>query len=468
MSLSVQVRLRHGRYDAGGTRPSGPEWPPHPTRVFCALVASAVDRADWDGLRWLESADAPEVWAAQGLALAGRADSYVVTNATDREGGSQFWPGRTNGFRSRSFITPDCDRFAIVWPSAEPAPEIVAVLRRLARRVPYVGRSTSPAEVTVTCSLPDGPASWSRLVPTRLGDTSAVGELRIPYRGYTDALQQAYDQGVPAYHASRPPVAYAELAPAPASPVSPAVGPWEDLIVWGWQRPMTPISGDQIVQVATAFRKAVLSRVADPIPAQVSGHGADGRAHAGFFALPDVGHEHADGHLIGLALAIPRDLPADEWKQLVRGVAGGRLASVRVWRDRDLRLTREAGLRGLQPEWWTGGLGGARDWVTVTPVVCDGRLRERRTLGDLVRRSLRIAGFPDPGPDGVEVSPAPLTAGAVLRPRAGTLPAGRPRWPQTHARVRFPQPVTGPVAAGALRYLGLGLFIPDRSRSWEH
>jgi CRISPR-associated protein Csb2 len=462
MALSVEVRLRHGRYDAGGARPDEPEWPPHPARVFCALVASADGPLDWDALRWLESAGSPEVWTPPGPARAGRVNSYVVTNATEQKGGSQFWPGRTNGFRSRSFVTPGCDRFAIVWPSAGPAPEILAALGRLARRVPYVGRSTSAAEVTVSDALPDGRMPWSRLVPTGLGDPAVAGELRVPYQGYADALRHAYDEGVPAHQMSRPPVAYAEPTPEPAPPAAPDAGPWEDLIVWGWQQPAGPVSGDQAVRVTAAFRKAVLSLVADPIPAQVSGHGADGQAHAGFFALPDVGHEHADGHLLGLALAIPRDLPSEEWKQLVRGVAGGRLTAVRVWRDRDLRLTSETRLRGLRPDTWTAAPGGARDWVTATPLMCDGRLRERRTLADLVRRSLRKAGFPDPGPDGVEVSPAPLIAGAIWRPRAGTLPKDRPRWPLTHARVRFPQPVTGPVAAGALRYLGLGLFLPDR------
>ena len=461
MAFSVQVRLRHGRYDAGGTRPSEPEWPPHPARVFCALVASAAGPLDWEGLRWLESGEPPQVWTPADQAGHGRADSYVVTNMVVKDGGSQSWPGRTNGHRSRSFTAPGRDTFAFVWPSAQPAPDVLAALAGLARRVPYVGRSTSVAEVTVAASLPCE-APWSRLVPTRLGDTAAVGELRVPYRGYTDALRQAYDEGAPAHQAARS-VAYAELTPPPA-PAPRSGGPWEDLIVWGWQQPTARISGDQAVHVAIAFRKAILSLVADPVPAQVCGHGADGRTHAGFFALPDAGHDHADGHLLGLALAIPRDLPAEEWKRLVQGVAGGRLTQVRAWRDRPLRLVQGSELRGLRRERWTAGPGGCRTWTTVTPVICDGRLRRGRSLGDLVRRSLRIAGFPDPGPGGVEVSPAPLSTGAVWRPRRGTLPAGRPDRPLTHARVRFPHPVTGPVAAGSLRYLGLGLFAPEREQ----
>jgi CRISPR-associated protein Csb2 len=461
MAFSVQVRLRHGRYDAGSARPSEPEWPPHPARVFCALVASAASPQDWDGLRWLENRDPPQVWAPAEQARHGRADGYVVTNMIVRGGGSQSWPGRTNGSRHRSFTTPPCDTFAIVWPAARPALDVLTALTRLARRVPYVGRSTSLAEVTVIADVPGDSPSWSRLVPTQLGDTAAVGELRVPYRGYTDALRHAYDQGARARQVPRS-VAYAESAPPPA-PASRIAGPWEDLLVWGWQQPTARISGDEAVHVAAAFRKAILSLVPDPIPAQVCGHGADGRAHAGFFALPDAGHDHADGHLLGLALAIPRDLPAGEWKQLVQAVAGGGLTHIRVWRDWPLRVVQGSERNGLRRERWTASPCGARTWTTVTPLACDGRLRRGRSLNDLVRRSLRIAGFPDPGPDGVEVSPAPLSTGAVWRPRRGTLPAGRPDWPLTHARVQFPHPVTGPVAAGSQRYLGLGLFTPERA-----
>jgi CRISPR-associated protein Csb2 len=45
--LSILVRLRHGRYDAATLRPSIPERPPHPARLFSALVVSSTTEADW-------------------------------------------------------------------------------------------------------------------------------------------------------------------------------------------------------------------------------------------------------------------------------------------------------------------------------------------------------------------------------------------------------------------------------------
>ena len=65
MPLIITVRLRQGRYDAGGDRFSDPEWPPHPARVFCALAASCDGDDDpaWSALRWLEAQPPPEIRA---------------------------------------------------------------------------------------------------------------------------------------------------------------------------------------------------------------------------------------------------------------------------------------------------------------------------------------------------------------------------------------------------------------------
>ena len=102
MPLSIIVRLRHGRYDAASERPSQAEWPPHPARVFCALVASSADGAAGSALRWLESQPAPEIWADPLPSVyRGKEEGYVVRNATASKGGggSLSWPGRSSGKR---------------------------------------------------------------------------------------------------------------------------------------------------------------------------------------------------------------------------------------------------------------------------------------------------------------------------------------------------------------------------------
>lgn len=463
MPVSIIVRLRHGRYDAGGDRPSDAEWPPHPARVFCALAAAADEDSDWAALRWLEAQPAPEIWAdPPGRVRTGTASAWVVKNATDsRGGGNLTWPGRDNGLRTRAFTVPASAAFAIVWPQADPPAEALARLRELARLVPYLGRSTSPAEASICGNVPEDLTGLAVYEPARLGDPQADYQVRVPYPGYAQELQAAYLDGRRAWEAARTvPYALRQRQAVPednaGEPTGQSTeGPFEDLMVWALGRPAARISGDQAVTLAAALRNAVMSRIPDPIPAQVSGHGAPGRPHVGFLALPDVGHDHADGHILGVALAVPRDLPADDLSKLVRAVLIDPLTRLRLPGGRSLALQYGADRSGLQPSRWAAG---SREWVTATPLMLDGHLRPGRDEASEVARSLTIAGFPRPV--AVEVSAAPLTAGGVWRPRSGTLPVGRPNRRLVHARVTFAEPVTGPVLAGSMRYLGLGLFLP--------
>ena len=468
MPMSISVRLRHGRYDAGGDRPSDAEWPPHPARVFCALAAAASTDAAWAALRWLEAHPAPEIWADPADRVrTSRTAAYVVENAIDAGGGNQTWPGRDNGMRTRAFAVPATDTFTVAWPHADPPAGVIAELRALARAVPYVGRSTSLAEVSVGQSAPGDPGGRVVYEAVPPGDSRAAWQVRVPYLGYVDELQAAYDDGRRSWEVSRAvPYAVRQHRAAPAGGDDrpsgrSAASPFEDLMVWALARPIARISGGQVVALASALRKAVMSRIPDPIPAQLSGHGAPGQPHLGFLALPDVGHEHADGHILGVALAVPRDLPPADLTLLLRGVIMDPLAQLRMPGGSTLTLQYGADRYGLQPSRWEARSRGSREWVTATPLMLDGHLRRGRDEASEVARSLTIAGYPQPA--SVEVSAAPLTAGAVWRPRPGTMPTSRPQRRLLHARIRFAEPVIGPVLAGSMRYLGLGLFLPATS-----
>lgn len=470
MPLSLLVRLRGGSYDAGGDRPSESEWPPHPARVFCALAASAESDADWSALRWLEQQDPPQVWADPASRVhSERARAYVVQNAVREGGGNLMWPGRTNGLRTRAFVVPSRDVFAIVWPQADPSAETLSRLNFLAWKVPYIGRSTSSAQVSALNVLPPDMTEAAVYRPAEFGIRGQLWDLRIPYPGYTAALRGAYLDGRRSWEVarSRPYVATPEEhgGEGVAGETGVISGPFADMLIWGIERPAARVGGDLVVSLASALRRAVLSRVPDPVPGQVSGHTAPGRPHVAFLVLPDVAHRHADGHALGLALAVPREMPDQDLTILLRALLiGDGLAEVRFSAGRPLALGHGVDRAGLRASAWTSD-GGKYEWVTVTPMMLDGHTRRGRDVGSEVARSLVIAGYPEPTE--VEVSAAPLVAGGVWRPRKGSLPAGRPRRQMIHARVRFAQPVIGPVLAGSMRYLGLGLFRPAAGSSQQ-
>lgn len=121
-------------------------------------------------------------------------------------------------------------------------------------------------------------------------------------------------------------------------------------------------------------------------------------------------------------------------------------------------------------------------WSTVTPMILPGfddpkgwrrgsrngltaeeqrnRLErlDRRTL-DLIWRGFHQAGWTSDALHGAEVEYRPVGwfRGLDLAGRYEDLPPLK--FPRLHIRVSFPRPVHGPLAVGAGRYRGFGLFI---------
>lgn len=474
MTFLIEIDLLSGRYEAAADDRSMAEWPPHPARVYCALVASARQAEDHDALRWLESQSAPLVYAAR-RALSVRHSAYVVTNAVQKAGGSQFYPGRSSALRSRSAALTSSSRIRLVWPGAKPAATLVARLDRMARRVPYLGRSSGLA--TVACHVVDK----VRPEPELVGFEPAVGEmgdylLRVPFPGYLDGLVDQYRQDRPPWEVSRT-IGYrrqddemvlqeasvgAGILPVPTGEL-PSV--YTDVIVMEFER-FRP-DGSLAPMFTEALRRAVMAVTPDPLPAALHGHDAPGCPHVAFLALPDVGHAHASGRLLGMAVALP-ELPPDERRAIVRGVIGARRRGndhgdgdtrafhLSVPRIGEVVLTYRPGLVrpwALDPRRWRQG---SDRWVSVTPVVLDRYPRHGDIEAEIVRSCL-AAGLPEP--DDVMVSTGPLVTGGIrLRPRE--LPKQVRGRIYRHVDLRFPRRVAGPVLLGSGRYLGVGLLAP--------
>ncbi|MDA8061229.1 MAG: type I-U CRISPR-associated protein Csb2, partial [Actinomycetota bacterium] len=220
MALVVEIELLTGRYEAAGSADrEAAEWPPHPARVFCALVAGARSPEDHDALRWLEALPAPTVQAA-GASLAKLRSGYVVTNKIKEKGGSQFHPGRTNALRTRRSTVPASSSVRMVWGTAVPTSELVTTLDSLARRVPYIGRSSGVATLScrVTTNAEAGRPSdgLTRFEPAVEAGRSAYA-LRVPYVGYLDELIEQHTTGRPSWEVGRSvPYCPADATPAPA------------------------------------------------------------------------------------------------------------------------------------------------------------------------------------------------------------------------------------------------------------
>jgi len=474
VSLVVEIELLTGRYEAAGADDrDAAEWPPHPARVFCALLAGAREPSEREALRWLEALPPPVVQAAGDSVVEVRS-SYVVTNKVKKTGGSQFHAGRENALRSRRSAIPTSSHVRMVWDRATPAPEVVASLDRLARRVPYIGRSSGVA--TLACRVtaeseasfrPDGLVSFE---PADDAGGAGIRWLRVPYAGYLGDLVDQYNSGQPPWEASRR-MAY-RRGDITAGPVRTAAttglvpSVYRDVIVLRFCR-IRPAG--QLTPILTqALRKAVMALVPDPLPDALHGHGepARGRPHVAFLALPDVGHPHADGHLLGMSVAIP-ELEHDEVRSITRAVLDGlrtrdpdddgrRVLELRVARLGTLELEYQPGLVrpwGARPERWRQG---SQRWVSVTPVVLDHFPRHGRVEAEVIKSCLML-GLPEPSE--ISVSTSPLIAGGI-RLRPDELPEHLRGRLFRHVVLCFPRPVAGPLLLGAGRYVGIGLFAP--------
>jgi len=246
-------------------------------------------------------------------------------------------------------------------------------------------------------------------------------------------------------------------AEAPAAEPSPAERPTiAHLRVAGGNRPALT----DAVTVCNLLRSALQRRfdhgrsgARSPVFSGHDGHGPrrDQHAHAHFLALPGRDLRRVD-HLFVWA---PEGFGPDE----IAAIAGLRELRMRDAPDPfrvalvALGDTRALSLPGL--------IGPHTGWRSLTPLALTRHAKRRggRTVDgaeDQVLRELILRGFPAPAE--IELLAGDWMRFALVRP--GTPRRAAPT--VVGARLRFAQPVRGPIALGGLSHFGLGLFTPER------
>lgn len=267
---------------------------------------------------------------------------------------------------------------------------------------------------------------------------------------------------------------------------------------------------ESALQMTDALRGTVLAVLQEDvtagrlesIPAWVSGHTQDGEplrtggGHLALLPLAHVSHNHADGSILGLALAFPRSVPLADRRvlhSLLFNEQGccreiflrlGPLGVVRLQQSSVLQENRKT----LAPETWTSLPQGCLSWASVTPVVLDrfpknNRAASRMAWEEEVAHIVTVAceNTALPRPVRVRVSTTSLHLGSpraiskarTLRggKRGGTtaLGSGFPAYPakganasrpQVHVGLEFAEPIVGPLSLGAGRFRGYGVCKP--------
>lgn len=487
------------------------EWPPHPGRVFMALAAAhfqtGEDQGERAALEWLESLPAPQVHAPAHV------ERPVVTHyvpVNDRAGPSkaplQSVAGLTRTRQPRTFARAwlEEDTVYLVWPDAQPETHFVA-LERLCGKITRIGHSASLVQTWASQASPEKSVNW---VPD---ETRATERFRVSGPGLLRYLEQQFNQeevneffeldasAADGSDKTRQKAAKTALrerfqnqmpvrlrpelslshgyAPRREEPGPVASGTVFDprLLVFELRRVDSPYRHLDLaatLQLTGRFREALLAALGTDIPEVLSGHCGPARSknpHVAFLPLPFVGHEHAHGGILGVALAVPRDLePADRQRLLRALVAirreGLKLGPLGRW---DLDSPEGASPLALRDRVWTASPAGARRWATVTPYVYDRHAKAKdraayeREMAEAVRESWqRVRQSPDVS---VEVVIMPLSAHVGTPashefPRLARKDGSECR--HTHAILSFDRPVVGPVLLGVGRFRGYGLCRP--------
>jgi CRISPR-associated protein Csb2 len=436
-----------------------PEWPPHPVRLFYALVAThfetGAEPAEVRFLEWLE-AQGPALLVASDGTRRVTVTHYVPVNDVRLQDGVGNLPDRRPR-QPRTFpaFVPQDPVVYFVWPDADPPTDVRLAAATLCGKVSCLGHSSSLVGVAPVSAVP--PATWE---PSP--DEQAEVVLRVPFPGLLAALRAAHQRFLASGVRGALPAAAQAYRRARRTPrVAKACSVFGTMVAFRRSEgPRLPATAAPMV--ARAMRRAILALAGEPIPEVLSGHQPDGspsvRPHVAYLGLPDVGHRYADGHLLGVAALLPRDLSAEDRQKVLAAL--GRLQSLALGRLGLWRLVRLQGLpaaQGLWPETWCGP---SRWWHSVTPVLLD---RFPDTLWGpearaCVAEACRRIGLP--APSVVQTSPYAVPRGAP--PAFAFAPArgARERRPLVHASLAFSAPVEGPLLLGAGRFWGWGLFRP--------
>jgi CRISPR-associated protein Csb2 len=175
--LTIGIHYLQGVVVASHGEHGRVEWPPHPARVFMAMVAAhyqtGADIAQREALKWLEKQIAPEIHAPDAIPC--RVVTHYVPVNDDR---SQFFRDpntkkikfyqeisgislrRNRQDRTFARASLSSNTVMLHWPDAAPTQPVRDSLAALCGKVTRIGHSSSLVQMWVAESIPAGLRRW--------------------------------------------------------------------------------------------------------------------------------------------------------------------------------------------------------------------------------------------------------------------------------------------------------------------
>ena len=379
--FGIEVNFITGRYVATcHNERRDCEWPPHPARLFSALVASWAeneqDPAEREALEWLELQGPPAI-SASGATPRSAVSHFVPVNDTsivsrswhERRANSVYeltdrlhvelsasgsevtrkvtqlerklararevetqvgHPGNTNPSsafemlpeqrnkqeRFYPSVTPYDTRVVFIW-RVSPVENMVGIIDLLLQRVTRLGHSSS----LVSCRVVQDPPKATHEIGTR-GES-----MRIVRQGQLRELERQFSrhQGLRPRSLPHTDIRYCTVDETPRANTLHQPSTAGDWIIFEFTHRSRAVPATRAVELATAMRAAVFHYAADPIPEELSGHLPQGppttAPHVAFVPLPYVGFPRADGRLLGIAVSVPKSVGDAARRVLYRAIS---------------------------------------------------------------------------------------------------------------------------------------------------
>lgn len=489
------------------------EWPPHPARIFMALAAAHFEAdpanvSQRDALEWLATLPPPEITIP---CHAARDVRTVYVPVNDQTGADALLTrSRQPRFFPRVYIGAQPYRQTWHFSGERPSERLIA-LESICRNVTRIGHSSSLVWVRLERD--------SAVQPTHVPDEHALGMgMRIAQAGALKRLEEAFNKEAidefvnleaeviaskgPAKKLSKERIGkrFPQGRPTPQRPVFSISRAYRPVEVATDAAPQSLFDPNFIVlresnessqklglestaQVVQALRRLIMSESkVQPVPPWVGGHEADGgklesAAHMALIPLPFVGSAYADGHLMGVGIVLPRELPYRERSKVLSSILFDEatneprtieltMGRTGVWKV--ARQTDPSPKTTLQTGTYTAP---SRRWASVTPVLLDRMPKSDRAtdpigwrveVAGIIAQSCQRVGLPEP--IAVRAEKTPFFCGSLrAMPGQGGFPQLRKDKFQVHIQIEFEQLVQGPVLLGAGRFRGFGLMRPWQS-----
>ena len=475
LSLSVTFLddLFHGQGD------DGPEWPPSPHRVYQAMLCAAA-RNGCDGddeFEWFERLNPPEIIAPD-TTHAQRVEFFVPNNDADVSKKFERQSRLTGKVAQPSRILGDSTTVRYLWPICSEDETLAQKIIHHARLISAVGWGIDLAVSDgrlVEAMKPAWLVGMQRWTPASHGII-----LRCPAQGTLKDLREVHDSflnridgkyyqmprrpgifretGYQKAHddtPQRPLVAFKLLQPGDDSERFASFDQRQTMHVAQWVRGLAcELSKPGKGSFVEGFDSN--QYVAGHVPPEATKGSSPPRFS--YLPIPSIGHRNADGRVRRFAVAEPYGSTGEclRWAR----------ESLNLKTINDKNGNPQADLLYAHSDKMLGYYTKeSKVFETVTPVFLTGHdNRNYRKTQKMLLKAVEQAGFSQDSIESIYLQKSPFFPGA-FHPRDYVLPRYLKEQPHSaiHARITWKHPICGPLAIGAGRYYGLGLFATQKN-----